>query len=213
MRAFILPSFVALVGIASIGSLHLFRDPAAVAHVDQQLASAANVWKVWAEHDAGCGTATPIGNRHGVWIFLSCQHVADMPATSVEFQGRRLSIARTESLAQRDLAVLFVVGDGHPVDLVSLAGRAAVFGEKVMAVGYGLGNLSLTEGRVSERGKCSTPIIFGNSGGPLLDADGRILGVMVRVMTNGFSVVCHQAEFEPLDGYELSWIREQAGLQ
>lgn len=213
MRVLVVP-FLAL--FAAIIAVHLpephVPPPAAVVQIDQQIEAAARVWKVVGEE--GTGTAVPIGNVNGVWVFLSCQHVAEgCPARTLELRGRSLTVTRVELLPQRDLALLFAPGDGQDVPLVALAGRAARFGERVMAVGFGKGELTLTDGRVSERGNCSTAVIFGNSGGPLLDSEGRILGIIVRMGVMNFQVVCHQAQFEPLDGYELGWIRELAGLR
>jgi len=86
-----------------------------------------------------------------------------------------------------DLA-LIEVPDAHFKHPAKLAKRMPKVGERVYATGYPLGLfLSFTEGIVNfvEGGLIvhQAPIIFGNSGGPLWDTHGRVVGINVSMFT------------------------------
>lgn len=85
-----------------------------------------------------------------------------------------------------DLALL-EVPDAH-FRPVKLAKRMPKIGERVYACGYPLALFaSYTEGIVNhiEKGYIvhQAPIIFGNSGGPLFDRHGRLIGINVSMFT------------------------------
>lgn len=86
-----------------------------------------------------------------------------------------------------DLALL-QVPDAHFKHIAKLANRMPKVGESVYATGYPLGLfLSYTSGIVNfiEGGIIvhQAPIIFGNSGGPLWDKHGRLVGINVAMFT------------------------------
>lgn len=101
-----------------------------------------------------------------------------------------------------DVAVLKVDPDAHAVDPVPLGDSSqVVVGEPVAALGSPFGNeSSLSVGVVSATGRSinsltsgynvgdaiqtDAPITHGNSGGPLFDARGRVLGINAQIRSN-----------------------------
>jgi hypothetical protein len=107
--------------------------------------------------------------------------------------GRTLGAALPARVdAQRDLALLTVPGDPGPA-LPFRGGPAVRRGEAVVTYGFPLADLlssgpTLTTGEVSAlsgfadhqgRFQVSAPVQPGNSGGPLLDRQGNVVGVVV----------------------------------
>jgi S1-C subfamily serine protease len=101
-----------------------------------------------------------------------------------------------------DVAVLKVDPDAHALDPVPLGDSSrVVVGEPVAALGSPFGNeSSLSVGVVSATGRSinsltsgynvgdaiqtDAPITHGNSGGPLFDARGRVLGINAQIRSN-----------------------------
>ena len=103
--------------------------------------------------------------------------------------------------AKTDLAVLRVKSD-KPLPTVSWGNSSQTqVGDQILAVGnpFGLG-ITVTSGIVSARGRdlqdspynflqIDAPINHGNSGGPLVDMDGQVVGINTAIYTpNGGSV-------------------------
>ncbi|HYZ32875.1 MAG TPA: trypsin-like peptidase domain-containing protein, partial [Crenalkalicoccus sp.] len=100
--------------------------------------------------------------------------------------------------AEADLALLTVPGDPGP-PLVFRAGPAVRRGEGVVTYGFPLAGIlssgpSLTTGEVSalaglgdnpRQFQISAPVQPGNSGGPLLDREGHVVGVVVSKLNAG----------------------------
>jgi 2-alkenal reductase len=124
-----------------------------------------------------------------------------------------------------DVAVLRVDPDDHPLAPVPLGDSArVVVGEPVAAMGSPFGNEnslavgivsatrrsidSMTSGyTVANAIQTDAPITHGNSGGPLLDARGRVIGINAQIRTNsgqaegvGFAIPINAAKrsFEQL---------------
>lgn len=67
-----------------------------------------------------------------------------------------------------------------------LRATPAEVGERVWAIGYpGAARRVITEGYVGQRGCASAEVFPGNSGGPLVDAAGDVVGIVVMVGTFG----------------------------
>lgn len=86
-----------------------------------------------------------------------------------------------------DLALL-EVPDAHFKHIAKLAGKMPRVGETVYATGYPLGlYLGFTEGIVNfiKAGLIihQAPILFGNSGGPLWNKHGKLIGINVAMFT------------------------------
>ncbi len=94
-----------------------------------------------------------------------------------------------------DLALLRFAD--HPASAVAFRGGALQLAEPVVAAGYPLydllqnglnvtvGNLSALSGPEGDRRmiQFSAPATFGNSGGPLMDSSGRLIGLVDQVMS------------------------------
>lgn len=110
--------------------------------------------------------------------------------------GRKLPAGVLGAEPQNDLAVLRVVGGGLPVAALSAATLRV--GQLVVAIGnpYGL-DFTVTAGVVSALGRTlplnanqklehliqtDTPINPGNSGGPLVDVQGRVVGITTAIL-------------------------------
>lgn len=150
----------------------------------------------------------------GTGFFVSDQlvvtnhHVID-GATRVELSGKSIKGVAAESLvvsdSREDLAVIRIPRSN--VSPLALALRPAVIGEHVVVVGNPLGfSDTLSEGIVSairphgtaemedespHRGpllQITAPISPGSSGSPVLDGEGKVLGVAVATWTGGQSL-------------------------
>ena len=115
--------------------------------------------------------------------------------------GRELAATRVGNDEQTDLALLKVEGENLPAIAFGDSDRTRV-GEWVVAIGspFGFGG-SVTAGIVSARGRdirsgpyddylqIDAPINSGNSGGPIIDASGRVIGVNTAIYSpNGGNI-------------------------
>ncbi len=132
---------------------------------------------------AGIGTGFFVGRRH---ILTNAHVVGDAPKVTVEMAHGETEGTVLARHVELDLALVFVRRDGEPL---LFAPRSIAAGRSVFAYGYGrlgLGTSTLlvTKGTVSATELDEGRIIFdakvnpGNSGGPLVDAGGRWVGVV-----------------------------------
>ena len=97
---------------------------------------------------------------------------------------------------KKDLAILRIVSDS-PVNPVTMGDSDAItVGERVISIGNPLGlEHTLTDGLISARRKVqgqkmiqmSAPVSPGNSGGPLFNMRGEVIGVTTAIIGGGFS--------------------------
>ena len=141
---------------------------------------------------------------------LTNHHVVDgCSRLEVAGAGSARVLARDE---RNDLALVEAAGvTGKPL---AFAPEPAKLGEDVLAMGYPLGALlgnriNITQGIVSSTEglagdwtnlQVSVPVQPGNSGGPLLDTEGRVKGVVVaklkaRLLASGEVLVPEQVNF------------------
>ena len=127
-------------------------------------------------------------------LFLTAAHVLEGSASErVIWQGRTFSARRVLVDKNLDLAVLKVVGLG-PFSCLPVVSSAGVkLGDTVFTVGFPLvevqgSQAKYTEGTISaltgigdepKLFQVSVPVQPGNSGGPLLDSKGRVVGIIV----------------------------------
>lgn len=147
--------------------------------------------------EASQGTAFVVGAEG--WM-LTCAHVlGESKLATVTLNGQRLLADVVKSDRKADLALMKLrspLPAGSHVLPFRAAERTAVMGEDVYTIGYPLsrmlgnsarmsrGLLSATAGLRDAEGEVqvSAEIHPGNSGGPLLDKDGRVIGVVHKII-------------------------------
>ena len=139
----------------------------------------------------------PHGRRDGgsgsgvVWsdagLILTNAHVARTPEAEIElWDGRHYSARVVARDPRRDLATLRI--DARSLDAVTPGNSAALRpGELVIAIGNPLGFAgALSTGIVHSIGKqwifADVRLAPGNSGGPLADTEGRVVGINTAVV-------------------------------
>ena len=161
--------------------------PSSTAAADLQTAYAAAVTV-----EANCGPGC-VGVGGGVAIgpdtILTAEHVVGestvVGIVSADGRPAAASVIATDPL--RDLALLR--SDGHGLPYVSVREAAPVIGEEAHAVGAPGGVRRISDGAVTDvldlegdgvlEVQTNADIDQGNSGGPLLDASGQLLGIVV----------------------------------
>lgn len=133
-------------------------------------------------------------------FLLTCAHVLDgATEATVTLNGQRLMADVVKADKDADLALL-KLREALPADQPVLsfrgAARTAAMGEEVFTIGYPLSRLlgsgaRMSRGLVSatnglrddpKQVQVSAEIQPGNSGGPLLDRDGQVLGVVAQTI-------------------------------
>lgn len=181
---------VAVVAALCLGALHSARADA-IPGLTRAIGATLVVHST-DETDTFLGSAFLWGDGH---IALTCAHVVyGETEVSVTFADGHEATARV--LARdpaRDVAVLEVPGgEGHGL---SPAPEPAELGQTVYAVGAPLGvEFTVTRGMASDRPRQLNPSVpirlvqhdasvnDGNSGGPLVDAEGRVLGMNSQIV-------------------------------
>ncbi len=149
------------------------------------------------------GAGTILTNAHVITNVAESSSVRGASIVYVEFRdGDRLPAKILGWDLFNDLGVIKVDPSGHAIEPVPLGDSAAVaVGAPVAAIGSPFGNQSsLTVGVVSATGRSiesltsgyqiadaiqtDTPINRGNSGGPLFDAGGRVIGINAQIRTD-----------------------------
>jgi S1-C subfamily serine protease len=184
-------------------------DPFAVIIVVAERVSPAVVTLTMSASDPFGGTSTGVGSgmifdAEG-WILTNAHVVAGASDLMVKLaDGRSFPGRVVTSDPSADLAVVKVEATGLPV--VTLGSAAGLRpGQLVIAIGSPLGDFtdSVTSGILSATGRAidigsrrrplhlvnllqvDAPINAGNSGGPLLDANGDVIGINTAVDPNG----------------------------
>ena len=147
---------------------------------------------------------------------LTNAHVVERASaiTATLFDGRQVRVEVVGSDAETDLAVLRLPRDKHPYATVPLGDSDQLqVGQRALVVGspFGLG-FTLTSGIVSGLGplpgklglvdsrviQTTAPINPGNSGGPLVDTQGRVLGISTAMLIGaqniGFAIPINTAK-------------------
>ncbi len=141
----------------------------------------------------GLGTGFVIDDRG--YLLTNAHVVGDADNVTIQFddgESVAASVLRRDTL--RDIALLKI--DRAGLKPIPIRGGRLTLTEKVFAVGNPLGlSQTVTDGIVSAYRKfpdnaqeyiqASVAITFGNSGGPLLDANGNVVGVSVSARAGG----------------------------
>lgn len=136
---------------------------------------------------AGGGAAVGAGVVwHGDGLILTNAHVARGHVSVVLSDGRVLSARLVARDVERDLAALVVDATGLPAAEIGDSSALRV-GELVVAVGNPLGLVrALSAGLVHAVGRraiqADLRLAPGNSGGPLADARGRVVGLNAMIV-------------------------------
>lgn len=138
----------------------------------------------------GCGSGVVWGDPSHI---VTNAHVVHSGRASVElWDGRSLAASLVKSDGRRDLALLKISNAGIPAPHIRESQRCRP-GELVMAVGNPLGFIgAMSTGVIYQVGpleilgrrdwiQSTVRLAPGNSGGPLADAEGRILGINAMV--------------------------------
>lgn len=139
-------------------------------------------------------------------LILTNAHVVE-GASRLEITAqdkRKLNAELVGSDPKSDLAVLRITGDTGGLTSLEFADSSRVrLGEIVLAIGnpFGVGQ-TVTMGIVSAKGRANLGIVDyedfiqtdaainpGNSGGPLLDLQGRVIGINRAIRTNSFGAI------------------------
>jgi len=154
----------------------------------------------------GVGSAVPISCRkldgRDLWevLALTCRHVVE----DEDLLAVKVSIGEDGTIATPDLVDVHPFEDAalirfvlpYPMHVVPLRVEHPPLGERVWAIGYPMGmSRTITDGYVGDHNKASADVFPGNSGGAVVDSQGRLVGIVdsVGVASNGFirNVVSH----------------------
>ena len=142
----------------------------------------------------------PTGSGTGFLItsdgyILTCNHVIDgAKSVQIKIVGQKYNAEVISKDQNNDLALLKISGLFQPLAFSSTP--AAKIGQDLFVLGYPRPNLQgegikLTKGSISSLAgikddtrmyQTSAPVQPGNSGGPLLDMEGNVIGVVVAIL-------------------------------
>jgi len=168
----------------------------------------------WSPGAIGQDTPREAGHSYGTGFFISQEghlvtsnHVVEGSTTvTVSAQGWEHAARVIAADARSDLAILELVLDGtDPPSLSTLpvrTGEGARVGEPVFTMGFPQvevqgSSAKFTEGVVSSLTgmandssllQVSVPVQPGNSGGPLLDSNGNVIGVIASKLSDAFAI-------------------------
>lgn len=142
------------------------------------------------QRQVSAGTAWAIGPRT---LVTSHHVVADSPRVEIVFgEDDRVPARIIDTNRKHDLARLRLEGTGRPLPPLPINTKPASLGASVLTIGFPHVNVmgrspKVTTGVISSLAgprddrrlyQISAPIQSGNSGGPLLDQQGRVIGVI-----------------------------------
>lgn len=215
-------------------TLLLLLSACTVAIPGGRVGAAKQVWKLI--RNGGGATGFPIYQTYNtkdriytVW-FLTASHATIDDTNAIwaaTLRNERALFRGVHTLRHPKLdAALITFRTKKSVELLSVSDRTPAFGEEVWAVGYPLMlGPFITSGIVSGPGmlsssiyRASTQTYSGNSGGPIIDSLGRVIGISVAVGTDkrtpkkrDWTVIPHMTHFVPTSKI-VGWLRDN-GLQ
>ena len=142
-------------------------------------------------------------------VLLTAAHCVDHPASaqiSLTVNGRHADVARVNRLV--DLAIVRFTPKGEKA--IILAEDVPAAGAEVAVAGYSFGfeKVAVQFGRVVQPHNQETkmllldaPTIPGDSGGPVIDEQGRLIGIVSRVYYSGPSVLAAAVHLEAVKDF------------
>ena len=162
------------------------------------------------------GNGRDVGNGSGVVLdgdrVITNAHVARTKTLEIEsWEGKCIQARLTASDRFRDLALLTAPGLNAPAAYLGDSGSLRI-GEQVVAVGNPLGFTGAASvGSVKASSSESVVLLYGqrwlctdvhlapgNSGGPLADAKGQVIGINTMVISGGFSLAVPSSAVQAL---------------
>lgn len=165
------------------------------------------------------GSAVPIFAKNGKTYFLTAKHVIAMLIDGQDDEAD-LATATVRGVpilsiwAHEDLDIALICADIQLLGLAVLADDMPTYPQPLYSIGWHLGrDLLMTEGRAGGRlGSMSCPVVFGASGGAVLDRHAKLVGIIITMgmaHTGGFSPhpIPHVAGYVPVDEFRV-WLLE-----
>jgi len=133
--------------------------------------------------------------REDGWIATNLHVIAGSKRLEVRLKdGREFTVVEVIAVdRQRDVAVVRI--DAKQLEPISLGEREVSVGEPVVAIGHPLGlSDTVSDGLVSgvrevrdglQVLQVSAPIAPGSSGGPLIDREGKVIGIATAILREG----------------------------
>lgn len=200
-------------------ALSIFLLPLFACHAPQKplfdrLETAGRVWML--DHATTQGSGMPVSctlREDGKWdiLFLTAGHLVPLgrqnfwlalwrPEYDSEGSERvRLQGGRMLSVHEQEDAALMVFIADEPVPCVPLSPRELQFGDSVWAVGHPLGfELHITGGYAADVDSVTSPLCYGNSGGPIIDKDGYVVGIASSTAFVNRQMVFYLTELVPV---------------
>jgi S1-C subfamily serine protease len=157
--------------------------------VEGLIDSTVQVWATCPDGTSGSGSGVVISQTDIYSLVATAAHVAESATCSLKVDGKACYLMKINR--EDDTAIIWCA----PSSRTPRALVAPVLGEPVWVVGYPFQlhgsktQLQVTTGNVSavfdDRFKYSAPSYFGNSGGPIFNARGQVVGLVVLLYSAG----------------------------